>query len=63
LGPYPAACKQAWEYVRFDAAYSYGLTILSSPKELGKLGPLAKTPPTDARNIGDAERKKPQQDP
>ena len=38
LGPYPVTCKKAWENLQLDAAYNYGLTILSSPEEWGKLG-------------------------
>ena len=41
LGLYPTACRQAWEHLRLDAAYNYGLTILSSPEEWGKMRPLA----------------------
>ena len=33
LGPDPTTCKHAWEHLRLNAAYNYGLTILSTPKE------------------------------
>jgi hypothetical protein len=43
--------------------YNYGLAILSSPEEWGKLGPLAQISPMDIRNIGATEREKTQQGP
>ena len=61
IGPYPTACRQTWEHLRLDAAYIYGLIILSSLEEGGKLGPLAHLTPANIKNRGAAERKKPQQ--
>ena len=33
LGPYPSTCRHAWEHLRLDAVYNYGLNILSSPED------------------------------
>ncbi len=63
LGPYPAACKHAWEHLRLDTTCNYGLNLLSTPEEWGKLGPLAQTTPADVKNRVTTERKKPQQVP
>jgi hypothetical protein len=48
----------AWSHTRLDAAHNIGLTLLSSAKEWGKLGPLAKETPADVRGPGAAERRR-----
>jgi hypothetical protein len=63
LGPYPAACKKALEHLRMDTAYNFGLNILSTLEEWGRLGPLAQPTPEYVMNIGALERKKEQQEP